>query len=305
MEENVVNQNKQSATLNPYASNMNYTTGYKNVDNLTNQSNQLLNNSLNSQVQAIDYGTQNNINELNRQKEKATSKTDKENKAFYQQYQKAVNPYGVNAESLAAQGLKGAGIAETTKTNIYNQYQKNISDSLNNLKQISADYDAKMSEVRANGDIAKAQELSNMYLQQLESIKYAYSLAEAQKEFEYNKSVNDRNYNYQISRDKIEDQRYNDELAYKKERDKVSDDQWRQQYELSKKNSNSTSASKSTKTGISKAKNIVSNSLDIEDTNTSDVDTSKLQDFIKKVAVGGYLGLNMFQSGINAISKRK
>ncbi len=222
-------------------------------------------------MQAIDQGVANNINELTRQKEKAEQENLKNNKGLYQEYAKQINPYGVGQESLAGQGLAHSGIAESTKANIFNTYQKSITESLNNLNTVKADYDAKMAEVRANGDIAKAQALSNSYLQQLEQIKYAWQLAQAQKEFEYNKQIDERNFNYQVGRDAISDKRYADETAYnrnrdaisdkryadelaysrkrdsiedkryntewnyQKQRDKVSDSQWQKEYELSKK----------------------------------------------------------------------
>lgn len=273
MEESNINQNKQYSALNPYASNYKpttYKTGYQEVDNLTNQGSELINNSVNTQLQSIQQGVNTNINELNRQKQKAEEQTLKNNKGFYQEYAKQINPYGIGQEALAGQGLAHSGIAESTKTNIYNQYQKSVTESLNNLNTIKSDYDAKMAEVRSNGDIAQAEAISNAYLQQLEQLKYAYTLAQAQKEFEYNKSVDDRNYNYQLSRDQIEDQRYADELAYKKERDRVSDDQWRQQFELSKKNSSSASSSRSRSSGSSSSKRGgSSNALMVSDTDSN------------------------------------
>ena len=181
-ENNIMNNRTNNASLNPYAvggggnnnniTNTNYTTGNADVDNLTSQNNQLLQNSLNAQNQAISQGVQTNINELQRQSDKATQETTKQNKAFYQQYQKQINPYGGTQEALATQGLAHSGIAETTKTNIYNTYQKSLTDSLNNLKNVQADYAAKMADVRANGDIAMAQNLSNAYLQQIQHLDY-------------------------------------------------------------------------------------------------------------------------------------
>ena len=235
MEESTITENRQNnASLNPYSmQTANYTTGVDNVDKLTQQSNQILQNSLDAQNKAISQGVDVNVQELQRQRDLQTQEAQKQNKAFYQQYQKQVNPYGATQEALAGQGLAHSGIAETTKTNIYNTYQKSLSENLNNLKNVQASYDAQMSQVRANGDIAMAQNLSNMYLQQLEQIRNAYTMAQAQKEFEWQQAMKDRDYNYQVSRDAIADQRYNQEFEYQKERDRIADEQWQKQYNLS------------------------------------------------------------------------
>ena len=58
-------------------------------------------------------------------------------------------------------------------------------------------------------------------------------MAQAQKEFEWQQAVKDRDYNYQVSRDAIADQRYQQEFEYQKERDRIADEQWQKQYNLS------------------------------------------------------------------------
>ena len=235
MEESTINENRQNnASLNPYSTMqpVNYNTGVQQVDALTQQGNQILQNSMDAQNRAIQQGVDTNVKELQRQRDLQTQEAEKQNKAFYQQYQKQVNPYGATQEALAGQGLGHSGIAETTKTNIYNTYQRSLTDTMNNLRNVQADYDAKMSEVRANGDIALAQNLSNMYLQQLEQIRNAYTMAQAQKQFEWQQAVSDRDYNYQKERDAISDQRYQQEFEYQKERDRIADEQWQKQYNL-------------------------------------------------------------------------
>lgn len=236
MEESTITENRQNnASLNPYATLQptNYTTGVQNVDNMTQAGNQILQNSMNAQNTAIQRGVDTNVAELQRQRDLQAQETEKQNRAFYQQYQKQVNPYGATQEALAGQGLAHSGIAETTKTNIYNTYQRSLTDNLNSLKNVQAQYDSQMAQVRANGDIALAQNLSNMYLQQLEQIRNAFSMARAQKQFEWQQAVSDRDYNYQVSRDAISDQRYQQEFEYQKERDRVADEQWQKQYNLS------------------------------------------------------------------------
>lgn len=242
MEEANLKNNSNSAALNPFASNTQYTTGNQNVDNLTNQGNEILNKSVNAQTQAIDQGTQTNINELQRQSEKAEAETLKNNKGLYQEYQKQINPFGVGQESLAGQGLGHSGIAESTRTSIYNNYQKNITESMNNLRNVKADYNAKMAEVRSSGDIAKAEALSNAYLQQLSMIQNAYSLAQGEKEFEWQKSTDERNFNYQKDRDAVVDSQWQAQMDFQKQQAAQEQSNWEKEYAASQAKSSSGSS---------------------------------------------------------------
>ena len=84
MEESSIEDKRQAnTTLNPYSSStasvkadtiqpVNYNTGVAGVDALTQQSNQIMQNSLNAQNQAIQTGVSTNINELQRQKDLQT-----------------------------------------------------------------------------------------------------------------------------------------------------------------------------------------------------------------------------------------
>lgn len=238
-------------------------TGYDDIDNLNNQTNQLYDEQLKQQQNIINTSTQQTIDEIERNKQKTDEQVAKTNKALYTDYQKQINPYGANSENLAEQGLGGSGLAETTKANYYNTYQNAKTEATNNANTIKADFDAQIVKARQNGDLQMAQSALEMYKQKVNDLyntynlkfqqdQFAYSkeqdaLAQSnwekeyqraleqanwerqfnQAQFDYNKSVNDRNYNYQV------------------ERDKVADNQWQKEYDLSKKASSSSRSSRS------------------------------------------------------------
>ncbi len=238
-------------------------TGYDDIDNLNSQTNQLYDEQLKQQQNIINTSTQQTIDEIERNKQKADEQVAKTNKALYTDYQKQINPYGVNSENLAEQGLGGSGLAETTKANYYNTYQNARTEATNNANNIKADFDAQIVKARQNGDLQMAQSALEMYKQKINDLyntynlkfqqdQFAYgkeqdALAQSnwekeyqraleqanwerqfnQTQFDYNKTINDRNYNYQV------------------ERDKVADNQWQKQYELSKKASSSSGYSRS------------------------------------------------------------
>lgn len=254
-------------------------TGYEDIDNLTNQTSQLYDEQMKQQQNIINTSTQQTIDEIERNKKKAEEEALKTNKALYTDYQKQINPYGVNAENLAEQGLGGSGLAESTKANYYNTYQNARTEATNNANTIKADFDAQITQARQNGDLQLAQSALEMYKQKIQDVYNTYNLkfnqdqfnyqkeqdalsqsnwekeyqqaiqqaqweqqfnqtqfdynkqqdalaqSNWQQEFDYNKSIDDRNYNYQLNRDA------------------VSDSQWQQEYELSKKNSSSSGSS--------------------------------------------------------------
>lgn len=239
-------------------------TGYDDIDNLNSQTNQLYDEQLKQQQNIINTSTQQTIDEIERNKQKTDEQVAKTNKALYTDYQKQINPYGVNSENLAEQGLGGSGLAETTKANYYNTYQNTRTEATNNANTIKADFDAQIVKARQNGDLQMAQSALEMYKQKVNDLyntynfkfqqdQFAYNkekdtLAQSnwekeyqraleqvnwekqfnQAQFDYNKTIDDRNYNYQ------------------RERDSVADSQWQKQYELSKKASSSSGSSRRT-----------------------------------------------------------
>lgn len=242
-------------------------TGYEDLDNLNNQTNQLYEEQMKQQENMINTSTQQAIDEIERNKQKAEKEAEKTNRALYTDYQKQINPYGVNAENLAEQGLKGSGVAESAKTNYYNTYQTAATEARNNVNNIMADFNAQITQARQNGDLQKAQSKLNLLAQRAQNLvnmynlkvqadqfgyqkeqdalaqnnwqkQYEQALQEAQwqqqfnqsqfdynkeqdaldrqqwqQQFDYNKSIDDRNYNYQVGRDKVIDSQWQQEFA--------------------------------------------------------------------------------------------
>ena len=273
-------------------------TGYEDINNLNNQVNQLYDEQLKQQQ---NTSTGQIIDEIERNKQKTDEEVAKTNKALYTDYQKQINPYGVNAENLAEQGLGGSGLAETTKANYYNTYQNARTEATNNANTIKADFDAQITKARQNGDLQMAQSALEMYKQKVNDLyntynlkfqqdqfaynkeqdalsqsnwekEYQRALEQAnwerqfnQAQFDYNKSINDRDYNYQ------------------RERDAIADSQWQKQYELSKKASSSSSSSRSSSSSSKSSSS--SNSLNVnqETNNNQQTQNITIDDIIKNI----------------------
>jgi len=241
----------------------NQNTGYTDIDNLNKQQNELYDKAYETQQNIINTQTQQGIDEINRNKEKLNDETTKQNQALYTDYTKQVNPYGTTAESLAQNGLANSGVAESTKTNLYNTYQKNRTNTLNTAKNILAEYDAQIAQAKQNGNIQLAQSALELYNQKIDNLYNTYQLLQNQKqfdyqkerdqildnrwqqEFDYNKWSDDRNYNYQVDRDQVSDSQWQQQFDYNQSiddrnynyqvgRDNIADDQWKQEFDYNK-----------------------------------------------------------------------
>lgn len=256
-------------------------TGYEDIDNLQNQTNQLYNQQQEQQNKIIDTSTQQAIDELERNKQKTDQELLKTNRGLYTDYQKQINPYGVNAERLAEQGLANSGLAETTKANYYNTYQTARTEATNNANTIKADFDADIAKARQNGDIQKAQSALELYKQKIADLSTFYNLRFNLDQFNYQKdrdtiSDNQWQQQYDLSKDQ-----WNKQFVYQKKRDKVSDSQWEKEYQLSKKKVGSSSSSSSKKSSSSKSSKsgntsttLITDDGSLNDNNQNKVDQS-------------------------------
>ena len=222
--------------------------GYEDIDRITAKQEQMLDNSLQQQRDIINKQTDLNVAELQRNKDEIDKDTNKTNRALYTEYQKASNPYGTNEENLASRGLGNSGYAETTQTNLYNTYQRNITDTLNNARDLKSNFDFQISKARQTGDITLAQNALQIYNQKMQLLTQEYEMRNNRKQFLYQQErdkVSDNRWqeqwDYQKSRDAIADNQWQTQFDYQKERDAVADNQWEKQYELSKKASASSS----------------------------------------------------------------
>lgn len=238
-------------------------TGYEDIDSLMNQQNNLLNEQQKKQADLINQQTQIQTDELNHEKEKIDKDVDKTTSGLYTNWQKQANQYGAQAEQLAQQGLANSGYAETTKTALYNTYQKNVTDTLNNARDLKSDYDFKIAQARQQGSVQQAQAALDLYKQRAELLTQNYELRQNREQYLYQKErdkVSDnqwqktfdeqvrqneienqwkqKNYDYQQQRDKVSDNQWQQNFDYQKSRDAVSDNQWQQNFDYQKQRDN-------------------------------------------------------------------
>lgn len=216
-------------------------TGYEDIEKLTNSQNEMLDNALQQQQDITNKQTEMNVAELERNKEQIDKDATKANRALYTEYRKASNPYGANAEQLASQGLANSGYAESTQANLYNTFQRNVTDTLNNARELKSNFDFEINKARQTGDITLAQNALAIYQQKMQLLTQEYELKNNREQFLYQKEQDalaqsnwEKEYAYQQSRDAVSDRQWLDTFNYNKGRDSVSDKQWQDTFDYNK-----------------------------------------------------------------------
>ena len=299
MAEDYVNKYTQNPEL---LSNVNYNdsrlTDIKNEqaqkeNEMTNEYNQMINSSdkfYNEQIQASkDYAkqqqdlqnqkTQQAIDVINQNKDKTQKDYIKEQKGAYADYQKQIDPYSVNAENLASNGLSNSGYSETSKVSMYNTYQNRIATARESLNTAILNYDNAIKEAQLtnNTTLAEiaAEALKNQQELALQGFQYKNTLIQTkQQQLQELGTRYDNKYQNMLSqinnelsskrdlfntlsglltqRKQLEEniRQANAEMAYKreqlayqKERDKIADKQWQKEYNAKYNSSSSNSLS--------------------------------------------------------------
>ena len=135
---------------------------------------------------------------------------------------------------------------------------KNVTETLNNARDLKSDYDFKVQQARQNGSVQQAQAALDLYKQKAQLLTQNYELRQNREQY-----------------------------LYQQERDRVSDNQWQKQYELSKKKSSSASSSKSSKKSTKST-----GGLKVSDSNITEETDPRLQRILKNAAdVGSEIGI--------------
>ena len=243
-------------------------------NSMINQSDQFYQNQINA---AKDYAVtqqdlQNQqtdlaIEEINQQKARAEKEYLKEQRGAYSDWQKQSNKYGANAEQMAASGLSNTGYSESSQVSMYNTYQNRVSTAKDSYNQAILNYDNGIKEARLANN-SKLAEIAYQALQtelELSLNGFQYKNTLLLDQMNKQQTINDtyyarwqnvlsqmntenalaesiRQYNETLAEQK---RQYEENMAYQKQRDKVADEQWKKQYELSKKSARRSGGSSS------------------------------------------------------------
>lgn len=201
---------------NPYADLEN-----KYANNIQQQNDMLAKQSQ-IQNQQSQANTEQVINEINQQKEYANQDFNKEARGAYQDYQKVVNPYGVQAEQMVSNGLGNAGYSETSKLNVYNTYQNRYATAKTSADRIQQDFNNQITQARLSGNKELAEIALNELQTKMTNLWNQLNLDTtlAQNKVNYNQWLDEFNYNKQ--QDEIANAFAREQFNYQKQQDALN-----------------------------------------------------------------------------------
>lgn len=149
-------------------------------------------------------------------------------------------------QQLSQSGLNTTGVVNSAYSNLENSYGNNLATLQTSRDKSINDINKQVNDTNTQYEIQKNQLLADIDNSRLELQKYGNELAYSRYQDALNNYMNFTNFDYQKE---IDQRDYN----YQVERDKVADSQWLKTYNLSKKKAASRSSSKS-KSSTSKLK---------------------------------------------------
>lgn len=147
---------------------------YDDMINANNaQKNQTLNMIATNQAQQekiANANTEFTIDKIEQQKGYATQDYTKEQSGAYADLQKQINPYGANAEAMAANGFTNTGYSESSQVAMYVAYQNRVAVARQSYQRAMADYDNQMTEARLQNNSLLAEIAAQALEKRMEAI---------------------------------------------------------------------------------------------------------------------------------------
>lgn len=119
------------------------------------------------------------IEKIEQQKEQAHKDYIKEQSGAYVDWQKQSNPYGANAEQLAAAGLAGSGYHESSQVAMYNTYQNRVAAAHESYNQLVLNYDNAIKDAQLQNSSILAEIAYEASKQQAEWLLQAFQYKNA------------------------------------------------------------------------------------------------------------------------------
>ena len=229
----------------------------------SNSVNEYLNNYQTTQNNVYDKQLAYQVDLQNQNKEKAEKDYQREAQASKNAYYDFINPYGVQAEIQAQNGLNRAGYSETTKSQAWTTQQNRTAQARAVMSEAKLQFDNAIKEAQLNNDTLKAQLALEILKQRQEEALRSFNYVSDTKQNQLSNYQNlDSEYNnrYNTLYSQIQEEKaraeairqWEKEMAFKKEQAKIAQQQWEKEYALSQANlyrSSSSGGSRSYSTG--------------------------------------------------------
>ena len=152
-------------------------------------------------------------------------------------------------QAAALTGGYGNSYAQTAGQQQYNQHLLGLAEMVPQFQQMA------LQQYQMEGDdlmdryalmmqqdesaYARYQDYLNRYYADLDRAQaaydnerdYDYSRFSDERDFDYGKYMDDLNYQYQVGRDQVADDQWNQQWLHQQERDRIQDEQWQKEYD--------------------------------------------------------------------------
>lgn len=161
-------------------------------------------------------------------------------------------------QELSQAGLNTSGLLGSAYANVENAYGNNLANLQNARDTSINDMNQQLNEAQLQYAIKESELLADIENAKLELQKYGNELAYQKYQdalnnymnfanYDYTKATDERNYNYQVSRDQVADSQWQQAFDYQKQQDALAQENWLKEYNLALKKSSSSGSSSSTK----------------------------------------------------------
>ena len=231
-------ENEKQSELDKY--NKTYDNLINERNNFTNQQQQLVDQWENTQKDIANQNLQYQKDLIEQQRNKTEKEYQNEAKASYIDYQKEVDKYGVSRENVTANGLSNSGYAESSKVDMYNTYQNRLATARKSLEDAGIEFDNAIREAQMSNNETLAQNaltaLQNKLNIALEG--FNYKTEQENNKLNWNNTINNNYYNrYKDVESQINYEnetaekirQYNENMAYQKEQQRLEQQRWEQE----------------------------------------------------------------------------
>lgn len=217
-----------------------------NNEAITKQNEEYLDQYYDTNVNLANKTTDFNIDLINQQQKQAEKTYQNDMRSINSDYQKSINKYGVEAETMAQNGLNNSGYAEYTKVNKYTQAQEKLASTRANNEKAYQEFENQKSQARLENDSTIAQYGLDVLKQKLEAQleEFQYNSDILQNKLSTTQSIESDYYsrymdivnqaNWEKEQEEAKRQ-YNENLSYQKSQDKIANALAEKYYQLSKK----------------------------------------------------------------------
>lgn len=208
-----------------------------------------LDNYQNTQNDIYDKQTAFQVDLQNQNKERAEREYQKEAQASKNAYYDFINPYGVQAEIQAQNGLRNDGYSETVKSQAWTTQQNRTAQARAKMQDAKLQFDNAIKEAKLNNDTLKAALALEMFKQeQQEALRSFNYVSDTQQNRLSNNQNLDSDYNNryntlysQIQEEKARQEairQWEAEMQFQREQAAQAQANWEREYALSQSTAN-------------------------------------------------------------------